>query len=520
MAAASETVRSAAAGVSAHLIYQVSARLLSFLVKAVVVRALKPAQFAFVEIRLYLIVALALLPAIHGFRPVALRIVSDNHAAALCYACIIVTIFLSLTLGLIMIFIDRTNSLALLIVTASLVVRSFAETPLIFTRRRQRYVEGSRARAISTLFSGISQTLTVSLITDSSMAAPASSISHLAYSSCLAVSMFFAAGPQRVPVLSTARVFQYLRRQDLVMAAVATGEGLIKFFLENGEGIILDFVCSAPLKGAYRLASNIGSVLARFFSEALEEQSFNVFSRLSPAFRKTGSEQDNETKSTCVDTLFMALKAALIASALFALIGPAYSYALLRILYGSKWADDTEAPRFLDFYFVYLVFMAANGVSEAFVSASASTKELKDRSKFSMTLSLVYMASLYYAANTFHILGIVFVNCLNMAFRTCYSVWFFRRFTGQSLLTLTKAIPHFGVILTLFVARQISRSSEAYFIGSFGARIPLQGQFEVLGSVACHAMSGVVALMLFALSMLIFERRFISQIKSLRPHQD
>ena len=500
---AAATVRLAAAGVSSHLLYQVSARVASFAIKSVVVRALKPAQFALVEIRLYLLVALCLMPMLQGFRPVALRVQSDADASALNMVCAFITMAFSLILCAFMMHFDQENRPAVLIVVCSLLIRSFVETPVVVARRRQRYSESSRARAIAVVVSGVMQTIAVSLVVNPAHAAPATSIGHIAYSLSLGIAMYFACGAP-YPQYSFSALFK-AKLEHLAMVLVATGEGLIKFILENGEGFILDAAVSPTAKAAYRLSGNLGSVLARMFSEALEEQSFNVFHRLAPSFRK--DKEDTENQKTCIDTLLLAVKAAITISLLFCIVGPAYSYSVLRLLYGEKWADSTPAPRLLDLYFVYLVFMSLNGVSEAFVSASASTAELRSRTKFSTALSVCYLSSLYYCATHYQAEGVVFVNCCNMLIRSAYSSWFFQRLTGRSWTTLLGAIPHFGVIVFLVVARWISSKSESYFL--FAA------EGLLLKRIILHGFSGVFALILFALSLRVFEGGFISKVRSL-----
>ena len=53
--------------------------------------------------------------------------------------------------------------------------------------------------------------------------------------------------------------------------------------------------------------------------------------------------------------------------------GPAYSYLLLRIVYGQRWSE-TEAPVALAAYCPYILLLAVNGTLEAFVHAVASAR--------------------------------------------------------------------------------------------------------------------------------------------------
>lgn len=53
--------------------------------------------------------------------------------------------------------------------------------------------------------------------------------------------------------------------------------------------------------------------------------------------------------------------------------GPPYAYVLLRVAYGSKW---TEASQALGLYCLYILMLAANGVLEAHLHAAAQNADL------------------------------------------------------------------------------------------------------------------------------------------------
>ncbi len=50
--------------------------------------------------------------------------------------------------------------------------------------------------------------------------------------------------------------------------------------------------------------------------------------------------------------------------------GPSYAYLLLRLLYGRLWSD-TEAPAALGWYCPYIALLAVNGITEAYLHATA-----------------------------------------------------------------------------------------------------------------------------------------------------
>ena len=61
------------------------------------------------------------------------------------------------------------------------------------------------------------------------------------------------------------------------------------------------------------------------------------------------------------------------AGLLAAAFGPAYTYMLLRLVYGQRWSE-TEAPQALAAYCLYILLLAVNGIFEAFVHAVADSR--------------------------------------------------------------------------------------------------------------------------------------------------
>lgn len=57
------------------------------------------------------------------------------------------------------------------------------------------------------------------------------------------------------------------------------------------------------------------------------------------------------------------------------MFGPPYSYVLLRVVYGQRWSE-TDAPRALAVYCLYILLLAVNGILEAFVHAVAKSRHV------------------------------------------------------------------------------------------------------------------------------------------------
>jgi oligosaccharide translocation protein RFT1 len=527
-------VGAAARGVRAHVLWQLSSRLASFGLKAAAVRALGPKHFAFAEVRLALLTASSR-PAALGVRKIALRSSEDPAAAALVLLGNMVTVALAALLAAMLAYWDREHAGPIVVAALAAAVVGLSERGFVFATRRERYELIFKARALARILGSVATTVSVVVLPArwlSLYTAPAGLLVH-------ALTLWWAverAAGVGIPKMSIASLPNSLCLEDVRMAAIAAWQAVFRFLLENGEGIVLDITCGDDIKGAYRLAGNIGSLLARFFSEALEEQSFNIFARLAPSFRKPdanandlkkmegvpsapsgaegkamGEKALKEMRDECVQVMQMSLKAALLISLLIACIGPFFSYTFLRVLYGGAWADDTPAVLLLNSYFAYLVFMAANGVSEAFVSASASTKGLRNESVFSLLLSGLYMAALYWFGRRYAATGIIAVNCLNMTARTVYALAYFTRFTGQSVRVLTAALPHPAVFLALFIGNTVCRISERIVFAT-----PFDGMEQLLVRAVTHAASGVFALTAFCAAVYVFEGNFRRYIATLR----
>jgi oligosaccharide translocation protein RFT1 len=522
----------AARGVRAHVLWQLSSRLASFGLKAAAVRALGPKHFAFAEVRLALLTASSR-PAALGVRKIAMRSPGDDTAAALVLLGNIVTVALAALLAAVLACWDREHAGPIVVAALAAAVVGLGERGFVFATRRERYELIFKARALARIVGSVATTVSVVVLPSPWLAlytAPAGLLVH-ALTLCWAVERAAGAG---IPKMSIGSLPSSLCLEDVRMAAIAAWQAVFRFLLENGEGIVLDITCADDIKGAYRLAGNIGSLLARFFSEALEEQSFNIFARLAPSFRKpevnslerikgdrsasTGAVDEamgekalKEMRDECIQVMQMSLKAALLISLLIACVGPFFSYTFLRLLYGGAWADDTPAVHLLNCYFAYLVFMAANGVSEAFVSASASTKGLRNESVFSLLLSGLYMAALYWFGRRYSATGIIAVNCLNMTARTVYALVYFTRFTRQSLRVLTAALPHPAVAFALLIGNTVCRASERIVFAT-----PSDGMQQLLVQAATHAVSGAFAVTAFCVAVYVFEGNFRRYIATLR----
>ncbi len=512
---AAQTVAAAAAGVSAHVGWQLVSRVLNFALRAIVLRTLGPSNVASTKLNVTMVYSLLVLP-ITGFRKVSLRVADDARSIAHSQLCVVCTILNSFLATFLLAFVKPDYKDALIILAITLYIRAKAEPDVVFTTRRERYAANSRSRAASVLASGVATAIAVRFLNPG----PAAASGHLVYSIFMRCTFRYAR-TSPLPVVSS--WWNYLWRDDILVTAANTGQTVLKFLLGNGESIVLGIACEKSEHGAYIMAGNVASIVLRFFHDGLEDQCFNVFYRLSPSFKEKksdGDDDDKEAQRLCIGTMHLALKASLLVAAVFAAVGPAFSYSVVHVLYGEKWSEDTDAPKLLASYFSYLLFTALNGVTEAFFTASAGAKESRNRGIFSVVLAASYLLSLYALARVYGAFGVIAVNCANMTFRAGYAIWYYVQTTKQSFTQLALgAAPNIGVIVALFIGRFSTLRSERYWIGtrrgSDVGKILFDGKMHLLRNVAGHAVSGAFACLLFVASLWVFEKSFVMQLRRL-----
>lgn len=79
-----------------------------------------------------------------------------------------------------------------------------------------------------------------------------------------------------------------------------------------------------------------------------------------PPCRAGVAVQGKDDKARLMSQLRLLLRCVTLLGLLVAAFGPAYSYTLLRLMYGPRWSD-TDAPQVLGYYCGYVLVLAVNG---------------------------------------------------------------------------------------------------------------------------------------------------------------
>mmetsp|Transcript_8552 Transcript_8552/g.25695 ORF Transcript_8552/g.25695 Transcript_8552/m.25695 type:complete len:507 (+) Transcript_8552:256-1776(+) len=491
-------LRSAIRGLGSSIVLQLLTKVLSFGMRVVIARVLGPQLFAFSEVQLMLVIALVLLPAREGFRRISIRTTDSRQSALLATSGVILSIVLSLSTAFgHSVLVKSETTLPVAITCLGAAAESISEPFLVLATRKDRYAAIASARAAAQLFSSFGGVVVVYLAPQQ-LKVSSVAFSNVIFGVVLTVTMGFASEEPRKAFMLGKSDAEHLR-----LAWHSVLQSVIKFVFGNGENFVLLSLCNEISQGAYKLASNIAALAARFFFEPLEEQTFALFSKLQKDTRALNQ------------TLNLALKASTLVAVVFAFLGPFYSAAFIRVIYGERWVS-TGAPELLGANFIYLLFIAVNGTVEAYFNAVASSEDIKSYSKFSVAVMVLFIATASVLTWQSWPIGLVIANSLNMAMRALYCSRYIATFTSRTLKQSTglasilkTALPSPSFVMELAVLGCLSYLSERTFITP-----------EVLKTITYrpimyHAVIGGISVSFALAGIWRFERKFLDDVRGL-----
>ena len=195
----------------------------------------------------------------------------------------------------------------------------------------------------------------------------------------------------------------------------------------------------------------------------IEDSCRNLFAKLcgeaSPETARVASKDEAakieppQNIQRAATTLRDVLRFYNIASLIAFAIGPTAAPLLLRLVAGSRWSDS-GAGETLGIYCYCIPLLAVNGVSEAFVAATASTRELQRQSLWMAAFSVGFAASAYVFLRVMQLgaQGLVLANCVNMVLRIVFNLHFVTMFFArQGLVRTSLIVPLSGRTIGLIV---------------------------------------------------------------------
>ncbi|CAI9741091.1 protein RFT1 homolog [Octopus vulgaris] len=201
-------------------------------------------------------------------------------------------------------------------------------------------------------------------------------------------------------------------------------QSFLKQILTEGEKYVMTIfqVLSFADQGIYDIIHNLGSLVPRFLFCPIEESSYLFFSQL--LFRgKTLKQQSKESARMAATVLRILLTGVTLIGLTILVYGYSYSFLALD-MYGGSMLSSSSGPVLLRWYTVYVLIIAVNGVSESFVFAVMSKKEVDRYNNMMLIFSVSFLTASWLFTHYLGSIGFILANCLNMFLRILHSARF------------------------------------------------------------------------------------------------
>ncbi|TIA87211.1 hypothetical protein E3P99_03317 [Wallemia hederae] len=286
-------------------------------------------------------------------------------------------------------------------------------------------------------------------------------------------------------------------KQSTAALRALTTQALIKLGLTQGDKYIISTHLSDADQGAFALADNYGSIVARVALLPIEENSRVYFSS------KVSAQQ-------CASVLRLLLHAYTLLLCVLPAFIPSYAQSVLQVLLPQY--STSSALSILPHYSIYIPFMAYNGILESYLHSTATSVLIDRHSRFLTLLSLLLMPSIYtalaHSSTSLHPIIIVYANIANLGARSVYAYSYASRTLGDadrnasSGLSMKSILPHKLVILACVVAGAVTHYSKLSY-----------------SLVAHFAIGGICGVSICVLIVITERARVMSVIKDVKQHR-
>ncbi|KAG1680360.1 hypothetical protein FOA52_015451 [Chlamydomonas sp. UWO 241] len=532
-----------ASGFVQLLLSQLSTRIISFALNLLIARHLSPEAYGLSSVQFHLITTTTLLLSREGLRRGCLRLKPNSGSVeasqvlsvawlVLPSGVLVCTAVTGITLAVAGTGADDAYRQGVLLHALAAMIELAAEPLYILALVNLRFQLRATIDTVSLL---LKSALTLYLVSHSALP-PATifSLAQLAYACAVLVAYAAAVGGEAVAGLRQARrsrsghaLWGPEERGAVWMSAIFSLQAAEKQVLAEGSKFVLAGMQSSYNQGVYGLVANLGSLVVRTLFQPLEEIAFAAFSRFQVSInaskeadalaKKTaaadGGDGDGGGVERMAQVLSLLVRLVCLLGLASTCFGPPYAYTLVRLVYGTKWSE-TEAPAVLAVYATYILLLAVNGVTEAFVHAVLDARGLSQINALLVAFAVVHVAASAGAVSAAGAVGLVAADAANMALRIVSSLWYIRRqFRSLPSFRLSQLSPRPATLAAFAAAGLAALASQRALVS--GARALTQRAF--LRAAACHV--GVGAALLACLAVVLYRTERVT-LRGLRALSD
>ncbi|PAA48059.1 hypothetical protein BOX15_Mlig000671g2 [Macrostomum lignano] len=289
------------------------------------------------------------------------------------------------------------------------------------------------------------------------------------------------------------------------------GQCAVKQLLTEGEKYVLTFtnLLSLAEQGLLDSVSNLGSLAARLLFQPVEEGAYHFFGK---SLRRGQSPEQQDPDRVTLAGIYLrgALRLVSLIGWSVALFSVPYSTQLLH-LYSGATLSEGEGPNLLRLFSCYVLLLAWNGVSEAFMFATMSRVEVDSHNRRLVGYSVAFLATAVAATTAIRRIGpalfgvgeelacagFVLANCVNIGLRAASSLVFAGRYVrGKDDVD--------GVVRWLLPCRQVRLVMIGAFVVTCYSNLAFTGDHRP-SSQLCHLTMGANAFLLVVTACLAFE---------------
>ncbi|XP_044760485.1 protein RFT1 homolog [Coccinella septempunctata] len=260
-----------------------------------------------------------------------------------------------------------------------------------------------------------------------------------------------------------------LLNKDLCVLTMSFAkQSIVKQILTEGEKYVMTIspVMTFTQQAMYDIVNNLGSLAARFIFRPVEESAYFYFTQM--VQRDVSVKNQNQKSISESASVLKQLCNVIVSFGLVIFVfGQSYSYTLLYLYGGRNLVNNVLPVTLLKFHCFAIILLAINGVTEGFVFATMSNKQL-DRYNYMMVLfSMIFLIVSYVLTILLGPVGFIIANCINMLARIFHSLHYISNmYKNSSYSPLQGLKPSLKFIGILLISSYFTKLSEDYFLPS------------------------------------------------------